>query len=343
MVRDNISPSLGASVQENYELGDVLGVDEIPKPRGALLICTTKGKYLLRPFSKGDVKRLFYADAFTNYLTTKDYPAARTVRTKTGNLLLNLEEHSYYMSTFFESPVIPDSNSCLPDNLVGEAGGCLAQLHLLAFNYQGPTVHRIPFKSEISYKILKRVLQKIETKNTKDEFDGLVVQVIKEKLAHIVRLPFESASFMNLPMIMNHGDFHGGNIVFDAAGHILGVLDFEYCAKMPRIWDIALAMAWLCRIRQTAPFSGEVALSCLAKFLSGYHEIHPLLKDEKTLLNDIYISATFHEVYDLERYYLYDKPFPETQRCQSAEEWFWWVQHRDAIQDVIFKCCNPSG
>jgi Ser/Thr protein kinase RdoA (MazF antagonist) len=55
---------------------------------------------------------------------------------------------------------------------------------------------------------------------------------------------------------MNHGDYHADNFVFGSCSRNAGILDFDFCVGIPRIWALTLAIRWTTKERNTEAFSG---------------------------------------------------------------------------------------
>ncbi len=295
---------------------------------------------MLRPIKySSQIRRLFYDEAFTNYLAECGYPARRFIRNKENGLTYTVDDKTYCMTEHFEGVVAADTQTNLSDVQLIEAASQLAKLHQFSRKYQGPKYQRLPFQSKKSYNTLNSVLRHINSKPEKDDFDKLVVSVIRKKIECIAKKPFEKQNFLLGPRMMNHGDYHAGNIVFDSSDHIIAVLDFEFCVDMPRVWDIALAITWLCQKDHTEAFCGPNDLRKIAVFLSAYNDVYPLSCDEQTYLNTLYISASYHSTYFLEHYYLRQRTTQGLEKCNNISDWFWWVEHQGDLRELVCESC----
>jgi Ser/Thr protein kinase RdoA (MazF antagonist) len=252
-------------------------------------------------------------------------------------LLIDIHGEKYYMIEYFEGITRPDSRNKLSEAQLIEAGTMLATLHLLSQEYPGPKFQHLPFQSRRNRQTLIEACKCLETKSQLDDFDKLVLQVVQKKIEFIDRYPFEKSEFLYQNRLTNHGDFHAGNIVFGEDNKIIAVLDFEYCTDMPRIWDVAWAMTWLCREKATEAFTGLVDLSRIRIFLRSYNNLLRLSDNENKYLVDMCVSSAFHTTYVLEHYYIDRKGFDTLEKCQSIDEWLWWANNRDLIRDAIFK------
>ena len=80
-----------------------------------------------------------------------------------------------------------------------------------------------------------------------------------------------------LPVQVVHGDFHPGNVVVDAGGELIGILDFGDTIAAPRILDLAIALSYL------VPREGDAAAT-VAPFIAGWERVLPLTEQERALL-----------------------------------------------------------
>lgn len=322
-------------IEAQYEIGKISQIDR-GHFKSKLILTTTSGKFMIHPITASSrIGRIFYEKAFTGYLAQNGFPAQRLVETRGGGIVFNHEEKSYYLTEFVDCSYLPTSRDLLTETQLEEAANTLGKLHHLSKDYSGPRTHRVPFISGKVYSTLNRLRNLLAQRTKKDDFDLLAEEVINIKITYISKHPFEKQDFMSLPKIMNHGDYHAGNLLFDSNQHIIKVLDFEYCTEMPRIWDLAWALTWLCRKNATEAFSGPVDLNKLKVFLSSYNYCNPLRNEERIHLLDICISASFHTAYLLEHYYLKNGNIAGLEQCFNFEEWFWWYVNREILGEII--------
>ena len=326
-------------IEKFYDLGDVQEIVPVPQ-RPDYMVITSAGKYALRTLKFPSwMERMYHDHAFTDYLTQQGYPARRIIETREGSIVCNLEGTTYFLVEYFDGSVVPDSRRRLPEAQLVQAGYRLADLHKLSDYYQGPRSQRVPTRSEKCYRTFLKVAECIATKYERDDFDDLSMMAARRKMEYVAKNPFERERFMTLPRITNHGDYHAGNLVFDSSDRIVAVLDFEFCTEMPRVWDVAWALSWLCRERPTEAFCGRMNIKSLETFLSSYNEIYPLSHQEQIDLNKVGVSSCLHATYFLSHFYLQNKSPYQLEKCQDLEEWFWWADHEDELQDIIFKSC----
>lgn len=330
---------IASSIIEQYEIGDIKQI-RLSSDRLEAIVTTTQGHFALRTIKySSQLKRLFYDRMFTDYLANQGFPARRILLNRFGKLAVESKENIYYLIEYYEGAFPADSRNTLAEVQLAECGKQLAKLHRISTSYSGPKNYKPPFSSEKSYKVLTRIRDLIQNKPTKDDFDQLAEIITEVKIHHIVAAPFESASFLRHDNIMNHGDYHAGNLIFGSDGHILAVIDFEYCRDMPRIWDIAWGVTWLCRMKLTEGFGGPIDISRFKSFLASYNSVFPLTKEEQLSLCEMCVSACFHATYLLEHYYLKNSWHSELDLCSELTEWLWWVANRTEVQDAVREVC----
>ena len=309
-------------VDRSFHLGVLMSTD-------SQLFLLRRIKYLSR------TNRMLYESAFSDYLANRTFPAQRIMRTNSNSLVCRIEGETYFLTEFFEGIQVSDDEKKISVQ-IQEAGRMLAKLHRVSKSYMGPKIQRIPFHSRKVLHTLIKVSNKIQLSPKRDKFDLIALDVINQKLKFIEKNPFEFQSFLDINKMMNHGDYHAGNIVFDDNNVIRAVIDFEYCTDMPRIWDIVWALTWFGRKRRTEAFSGELDTVKLNTFLSAYDNEYPLVLQEKRAIIDLMISASFHATYFLVHYYLHGKLNANIEGCTTADEWLWITHHRETLTKVLF-------
>lgn len=334
-VATNDAGNVHRFIRESYDLDQILKVSPVPSRPHSVLV-TSRGTFLLRallyPFQ---LRRVFYDAAFTDYLSEKRYPARRVLKTRDGQLFVKVNEHAFCLVEYVEGAFRPSSTTPLSEPQLVAAGVRLAELHRLASFYEGPSEHRLPFRGSRSLELFGKIASVIRTKRIRDHFDELALVAIEKKSEEVIKRPFEHQEFMYGSTIVNHGDYHSGNIVFDDANRVVAVLDFEYCTKMPRTWDLAWAMSWLGRRRFTEAFNGALDLKRVKTFLSSYERCLPLSQGERLGLIDLFVSSCYHTTFLLEHLYLKGRWDCQIEKPHDLEEWFWCMDHQDELEDVI--------
>ena len=123
-------------IMSHYDLENVQ-VIEIGKP--GLILGTPQKKYILRTLKySSQMERIFYDQAFTDFLASSGYPARRFVKNRDDRTVSNILGESCYVTEYFEGVLRPNIYTKLSNRQLMEAGKSLANLHLLSTNYAGP-------------------------------------------------------------------------------------------------------------------------------------------------------------------------------------------------------------
>ncbi len=111
-------------------------------------------------------------------------------------------------------------------------------------------------------------------------------------------------AFAWLPRQVIHGDFYPPNLLCDAAGAPIAVLDWEFATVRPRVWDIARALAFtFLGVHGDPP-----DLAAARRFVGAYREVHPLPDGEIAAGVALYLWRTAH---NLVKYRWHDERGPQ--------------------------------
>lgn len=326
--------------REHYGL-EVFGSLEPGTKQGSIIIRSLEDIYVLKPVWSSSLKHLLYENEFSTYLSASGLPAQRIIPNCRSGLFTKYANQIYVLKNFFIGQV--DTSDTNPSsNKIIQSAYTLSQIHKISQGYQGIKRHRHLFASSRVKHHLSNVFVSLSTKPESEEFDEIACEVAKIKLIGVNNQPFEVQPFMDLPYIMNHGDYHAANLVFDSIEQVIGILDFEYCTAMPRLWDLAWALHWFSRTRNTEAFTGEINLSKLHIFLKTYHQHHPLSETEHHWLASLMVSASYHSCYALIGYCREGSEFFSKRNlvpCTSEKEWLWYSYHKSDLREVIQAAC----
>lgn len=126
---------------------------------------------------------------------------------------------------------------------------------------------------------------------TADGFDAFTRDAFAT-LRRILRDAPGPDDFAWLPQQVIHGDFYPPNLLCDASGAPVAVLDWEFATLRPRVWDIARAIAFTFLGVHGDPADFPAARSCVA----AYRAVHPLPEDEVTAGIALYLWRTAHNL-----------------------------------------------
>lgn len=131
-------------------------------------------------------------------------------------------------------------------------------------------------------------------------------------------------STRSLPTVVNHSDYHPGNLKFEGP-QISGLVDFDWAKLDLRAFDVGLALWYFCASWEGAS-DGRLRLGDMGTFLAGYQgrlgepaSIPPLSSGEMAALPDLIHAGSLYILYWGLRDYL-SKPV-------DAEEYLVYLKH----------------
>jgi Ser/Thr protein kinase RdoA (MazF antagonist) len=116
-----------------------------------------------------------------------------------------------------------------------------------------------------------------------------------------------------LPRQMIHGDCYPPNILCDPAGEPVALLDWEFAAVRPRVWDVARAIAFTFLGVHGEPMDPEGARQCVA----AYRAVQPLPDDEIAAGMALYHWRTAHALF---KYRWHDERGPQLTDALAPHE-----------------------
>lgn len=111
-------------------------------------------------------------------------------------------------------------------------------------------------------------------------------------------------AFTSLPRQVIHGDFYPPNLLCDASGAPVAVLDWEFATVRPRVWDVARAIAFTFLGVHGGPADFTAARRCVA----AYRDVCALPDDELAAGIALYLWRTAH---NLAKYRWHDERGPQ--------------------------------
>ena len=224
-----------------------------------------------------------------NYLV-KQGADAFVVKRLRGQSAANTETEAVYRQYLAESalPVVPYVHLADDSYVLQTDNG-----NFVATPYQyGKTPQSDPKVIEEAARLLAKV-HLLDSSSLPHRTSWYRKDYVAESLDHIddtyafaksvfVEQSASAPDFWNgqLPIGIIHGDLHEDNIVVDAAGDIVGILDWEECGVEPLLLDVAHSA-------QQFSFERGVCNEALFHtFMRAYQEVRPLTTLEKQLFDD---------------------------------------------------------
>lgn len=191
-------------------------------------IDTNETSYILRVGQKTNIDDIKFETELISYLNTNNFPSPKIIKTKNGDLYLNIENETAVLFSFINGKHIEVSKDKLPTaKLVFLVGKELAAFHNLSKNFN-PSVNKIcKFKSE-----LERVID--NKKIFKETFldADLLIRDIEDALNFINNSKEDIATI--------HNDLRNHNVFFDnSENNIIGIIDYDWSCSGQIIKDVA--------------------------------------------------------------------------------------------------------
>lgn len=139
------------------------------------------------------------------------------------------------------------------------------------------------------------------------------------------------AAFAGLPSQLVHGDFHEGNVFFDARGEVSGVIDWELAYTGPRALEIVRAMDFALRVSQEELAGWERVRA----FLQGYATEAPLTLAECEAMPDLYWANRVHSLWVYEEHYRKGSARTDRLAITDVASLEWWLKNRRLVASVL--------
>jgi Ser/Thr protein kinase RdoA (MazF antagonist) len=165
-----------------------------------------------------------------------------------------------------------------------------------------------------------------EAAGTADSFDAFTREAFAT-LRSILRDAPPAESVAWLPRQMIHGDCYPPNILCDASGAPIALLDWEFAMVRPRIWDVMRAIAFTFLGVHGEPMNLEAARRCV----TAYRVVQLLPDDEIAAGVALYHWRTAHSLF---KYRWHDERGPQPTDPLAPHELRlnqWLHEHRTAF------------
>lgn len=193
-----------------------------------------------RPF-----ERIQREHAGANWVAGRGLPIAEVLTTPSGQSIVEIDGRFWTAYAWVEGWTYRRGETPVDGaNALGLAHGrCLAALRDYPAADTLPTNSEITWSTEFSIDVLESIADEVAARGTGREKHWHPVQV--ELLRTAGRPP--EAAFTALPMVATHGDFHERNVMFDAAGNLAAVVDWERFCQQPPVFEVlrGASFMWL--------------------------------------------------------------------------------------------------
>jgi len=205
------------------------------------------------------------------YLQKHRIPVSVPILTDDGKLYVKNEGHIFTLS--------PTISTKSPLTSVNEQerymaiGSELGRFHRVMASYPDPIES---WTMDLPNKLENEVFPFLEQKLDSEQFNQL-----QQKIISIA--PTIAASWEKLPTQTIHGDFHGGNILFDGK-EVIGIIDLDHIPIGARLYDISYFLADEVKNRIGDPNRLASWLASYDHLIIGYTQEVLLTSSEKSAL-----------------------------------------------------------
>lgn len=286
----------------------------------------TEGTYFFKEYQKEftvqDVKR---ETELVAYLSSKDYPVAKFIKTISGDSCTQFEGHVISLQEYLEGTSYLND---LPHELLKDSARYLGLLHSVLKDYPMESKLDEKWAESISVEAVNkkydRLLEALERENRDPNYSRIKEDFLfkKELFGHIEEM---KGYFKGITYTPSHGDYTSCQLLCDE-GHVKAVIDFASAAKLPAIWEImrSYIQAGACR-------AGEAFdIADFAQYVKEYMKYAPLTKRDLEAMPYVYLFQLSRSAYGYEEY-LIDK----TENREALLDFAFW--RTDICREVYRK------
>ena len=265
-------------------------------------ISCTEGTYFFKEYQKSfqiqDVKR---ETELVDFLYAKGFPAARFIRTITGESCILFEKHVISIQEYLEGESYLND---LPHELLKESAKYLGILHSMLKDYPMESSLDEKWAESISVESVNkkydRLIRALEEEKSDPKYSRIKEDFLfkKEFFGHIEDM---KKYFSGITYTPSHGDYTACQLICDG-NQVTAVIDFSSAAKLPAIWEIMRSYIQAGACREGKVFDIED----FAHYVKEYMKYAPLTKRDLEAMPYVYLFQLSRSAYGYEEY-LIDK------------------------------------
>ena len=210
------------------------------------------------------------------WLRRAGFPAPAIVPTASGETFLALDGEFYEIHEYIEGQPYDHER---PEHLE-EAATTLGRYHTCVQGFAPQALRNLG--ALYSPTILRTTLTDLSEAWGLDR-DPDLAQIAGQLKAHALDLTARLARHGALPHLVIHGDYYGGNLLFDG-DRIVGVVDYDKARWQPRVIELAEALIYFATERsghlKHIVYSGTLDLGVVHQFLAAYTDMVSLSEPE---------------------------------------------------------------
>ena len=295
-------------------------------------ISCEEGAYFFKEYQKEftiqDVKR---EAELVEYLNSKDFPAARFIKTINGNSCILFEGHVIIVQEYLEGKSYLND---LPHNLLKESAKYLGILHTLLRDYPMESQLDEKWANGVSVEAVNkkydRLLEALEMENTDPNYSRIKEDFLfkKELFSHIEDM---KRFFKGITYTPSHGDYTACQLLCDE-DHVKAVIDFASAAKLPAIWEIMRSY-----VQAGACHEGEAFdIEDFAQYVKEYMKYAQLTERDLRAMPYVYLFQLSRSAYGYEEYLI-----AKTENREALLEFGFW--RTNICREIYRKADAISG
>lgn len=264
-----------------------LTIESIKPNKGVYLLKTNKGIKCLKKINYGTQKLLFVYGAKEHLINNGFQRVDKYCLNVEGNPYATVNDDLYTVSEWIEGRECDFHNR---EDII-KAARNLAYLHLSSKGYEPPEnsklktdLGRWPHLMEKRIKSFEKMRDMARKKSNKVGFDISYIQSIDfyKSLGKRAMAVMEDSKYLDICGVTEteksfcHHDYTYHNIIIDNDENV-NVIDFDYCKKEVRIYDIS---AFMIKVLKRNDWDIEY----VNLIIEAYNEITPLMDDEYRVL-----------------------------------------------------------
>lgn len=277
----------------------------------SLIIVGTRGQFFLRRRNPryADPEQLSYDHSVLHGLAKAGLPVPKIIRTPQGSRWVEYNGRIYELFELIEGQEADPASS----EEIGEAAEMLARFHLATERLQVTGRKQWPryFDPKAQLKGLKEARRLLKS-GLPGNLGSLSAQEVAETLdflmaqAKFAEEQLPDKLYASFPQTIVHGDWHPANLKF-RAHRIVGVFDFDWVSRQPRVVDVTDGLLFFGSVRQSAIDGGdiwsltqpfELVWERMQAFMARYRAQVNLTREELVALPDFMVARCLYNRVD---------------------------------------------
>ncbi|WP_018639382.1 phosphotransferase enzyme family protein [Parafrankia elaeagni] len=328
-------PGLPLSVSRFWPIGAPTGVRYLAE--GLMnrnwQVTTSTGVFFVKQFLDIDRAQIGFQQEVTGRLAASGLPVPAAMATVDGARLVCTEE-----GRFAVYPWIAGRHRTgleLTAGQCGELGELLGRVHQ-ALGDLLPPAQGVAWKPVAdpasAQELIETLLGRLPPPRSRDAFDELAARVLVERRAMLVELADRQPPD-GRPRAGGHvhGDFHALNLLYDDAGTVVAILDWDRLTAGPLAAEVVRAATLL------FGFGDERGLDLdrAGRFVAGYQQVFPLPAEDLAGAVWRLWWERLHDFWMLEWRYLRGDQSCDHLFPGAAALVVWWTRHYDQVLTAL--------